>query len=182
MRIFFFIISLIFSLEIHSQSIEELDVKNGISIFKTGDDISKYYPNLELKNTKFNTNKTKYYNYIKKDINYLYGTDILNISLCFCENKLQNITYSIGLGIEEGEQFSDLEFNVLKQKLENLFGPYHRLKTINSKEETGSILIWDANIIRLELVRMKDNRDDFFGGYLLIQNKIIQRKCDQNDF
>jgi hypothetical protein len=182
MRMFFLFISLIYCLEIHSQSIKELDIKNGISIFKTGDDISKYYPNLNLDNTKFNTNKTKYYNFIKKDTNYLYGTDILNILLCFCENKLQNITYSFGFGIEEGEQFSDQEFNLLKQKLENLFGPYQKLQTINSKEETGSILIWDANIIRLELVRMKDYRDDFFGGYLLIQNKIIQRKCDQNDF
>lgn len=176
------LISIFLSFNGFGQLINNLDFKNGIAKFKTGDDISKYKNYLTPVTTRFNTSNLQVYKYTKGDVTHIYGVDINQINLFFCKNKLQMIQLELGLGVEKSAQFTESEFKLLKNKFINNFGVFQKEQSVNNEEDTGGILLWDASIIRLELIWLKNYQDQFYGGYILLKNKNIEHKCNLSDF
>lgn len=113
-KILLFIVFGLISISANCQSIENLDKKYGINIFKLGTPFSQYSSNCKYEMT--GKDGVKYY-YYKKPMNVkIFNFFADNILIGFYKGKLYTITIDIMFVNSEGDFFTILK------KLEALFG------------------------------------------------------------
>lgn len=83
------------TISLFSQSIEDLDTKNGFNQFKLGDLYTKWQSNLELTEFKYQDADTKLYFYTGNCCSSLFGFKIEGIFMTFHNNKLVDISIDL---------------------------------------------------------------------------------------
>ena len=170
----YLLFSYFFSIASFSQDIKNLDIYNGYKKLKFDMNISQI-ENIELNNL-YNNNSLSdeiYYDYIGNDLKYFGNIKIEKTTISFIKNRLSSIQIQFG---NPYSQFSDFQVESIKELLISNFG--NKYVNCQGKTDVLNCLIWDADNVRCELIRVKysnNNYQEFNNtyGYILYTNKLI---------
>ena len=166
-----------------SQSVDDLDVKNGFRNFKLGSSPlqNKNIEKREKQNATYPT--TEVYEYTGKDIESIFGVNVEKVSLLFFKNKLFSIRVSFGY---PGHPFELKEFNIIQTNLEETYGK-------NWEPLNGEFLlngcVWEGKNVTLELCRgdfdknkTEDLVENSIFGYMHVFDKKLMKEMYQSNF
>lgn len=133
--------SILFGIAAHSQTISDLDKKNGFKDFKMGDFYSKWKNDIRYKGTMKNGSNIKVYTYIGVCCRQAFSYDLDSIELGFLDGRL-TVIYLTTKQFQEAGYDTDRgiytrwngtkDFDKLKEALISYFGNY------DSVEEAGN--------------------------------------------
>ena len=168
-----------------SQTISDLDIKNGFRHFKLGSSPSqnKNIVKKDYQNSSFPD--VVVYSYNGADLKSILGVEIKSIGLSFFKDRLFSIRVTFG---DVGKSFEVHEFNKIQGFLEQAYGT----KWENISNDDGTIAngsIWNGKNVKLELVRVdstksKTNPKDYgyVGGYINVMDKKITQEMYKSNF
>ena len=125
------------SINSHSQNLENLDLKYGFNKFKLESSFQNYHEDLEYYTTL--DNGVKFYKYTKKDVNIFGFSDIQEIKLGFYKNKLYTIDISMGVLTFLN---NDGMYSTIFMKLVELFGYPNQTSPGDSEKGLEDINQW----------------------------------------
>ena len=185
MKYIYIIILILLTQTTFSQTINDLDIKNGFRNFKLG---SSPLQNKNIAKSNFQNPSfpgVVSYDYIGTDLSSIFGVKVESIELSFFKNKLFSITVSFG---EVGESFQLHEFNSIQAFLEGTYGT----KWVSPSNNEGIInngSIWDGKNVRLELLRLdysksktKPREYGFISGYIHVMSKSLMKEMYNSNF
>jgi hypothetical protein len=168
-----------------SQTINDLDIKNGFRNFKLGSsplqnkNIVKY----DFQSPSFPTVVSYIYN--GTDLKSIFGVEVESVELSFFKNKLFSIQISFG---DIGKPFELHEFNSIQGILEQVYGT----KWDNPSNDDGVIAngsIWDGKNVRLELIRVDFSKSKtnpkqygFVSGFISVTDKKLIQEMYKSNF
>lgn len=187
MNKFLSILFLIFFANAFSQSIQNLDLKNGFRQFKLGSSPTQI-KNIVPQENQFSQNpNVKTYDYVGNDIQYIVNVKIDKINLSFFKNKLFMISVSFG-NMESETDFTYVDYNNILKWLEQAYGK----NWVKAKNNDGVIVngaIWDGKKVRLELIRTDFSKSftnpknyGFVSGDLSVFDKNLNREMYSDEF
>jgi len=168
-----------------SQSINDLDIKNGFRHFKLGSSPSqnKNIVKNDYQNASFPD--VVVYNYYGTDLKSIFGVEIKSIKLSFFKSRLFSVSVTFG-GV--GKSFEMHEFNKIQGFLEQAYGT----KWENISNDDGTIAngsIWNGKNVKLELVRVDSTKSKtnpknygYVGGYINVMDKKITQEMYKSNF
>ena len=166
----------------YSQSLNDLDIKNGFRHFKFGTSPSQIKNIVKQANHTSQNSNVTYYNYVGSDIDYVFFVKVYEIQLGFFNNKLFSIRIDFG-NFEQKKDFSASEYNSLLSALENAYSTNWVKLTNNDKDVVFfNGVAWDAKNVCLELTRIKINYLGWIGGYILVFDKKLNNVVITSEF
>ncbi|RCU42313.1 hypothetical protein EIZ47_10225 [Chryseobacterium lacus] len=151
----------------YSQTLNQLNIKYGVSKFKLESSKSLYLSDLLYK---FGDN-VQYYSYIKGDIKEILGYDVKDIHLGYYNNKL----YYIGFVFEENFHHTDIVYN----KLKNLYGPE---TSYDSNYKSGPLdMKWSYQWHSAKVTLSYEERSDGTITVWMISN-ILEKMIHESEF
>lgn len=170
-----------------SQSVNDLDTKNGFRHFKLGSSPLQI-KNIVKQENQFSKNPNVIvYDYIGTDIDNIFNVDVDQITLSFFKNKLFSISIRFG-SFEQSKDFEVHEYNSILSALERTYST----DWVMPANDDGIILngaIWDAKKVRLELFRIDFSKSitnpkdyGFIGGYINVFDKKLSTEMYSSDF
>jgi hypothetical protein len=184
-KLLYLIAIFIYSLNLNSQSILNLDSNNGFKHLKFGMSLS------QIKHLKLNKEYTKsyesvkYYDYTGNDLNYIDGIQIDKIIVSFYKNKLYGIQLVFG---DIFKEFTDSQTEIVIDALKSSFG-YNYTNCLDSINMINC-LIWDGKKVRCEFIRFNESEKDgtrnpnfnYISGYILFQYKSLVNERKRESF
>ncbi|AZI40074.1 hypothetical protein [Epilithonimonas vandammei] len=187
MKNIFFLLIIISSNIFYGQSLNDLDIKNGFRHFKFGSTPSQIKNIVKQTNQSSQNPKVVSYEYIGEDITNIFNVKVDNIYLSFFNNKLFSVGVNFG-NMENVKNFEIYEFNNILTALENTYGT----KWVAPSNKDGVVLngaIWDANNVRLELVRIDFSKSytnpkdyGYISGYINVFDKKLMNAIHSSNF
>jgi len=174
----------LFSTLSFSQSVNDLDLKNGFRHFKLGSSSSQIQNIVKRESKVDNSLNVVSYDYVGNDIKTIFGVNVYGLSLSFFNNKLFSIRVSFG--DFDGNDFTSEEYERIKNTLQELYGSDWITPTKNKNVISGAI--WDGKKVCLELLRTNfntnktDPKDFFISGYMNVFDKKIMNEVYKNQF
>ncbi|ABQ07378.1 hypothetical protein [Flavobacterium johnsoniae] len=154
-----------------SQTLNDLDLKNGFRHFKFGSSPSLIKNIVKQENQAFQNPNVVVYDYVGTDINNIYNEKVESISLIFFKNKLFNICVNFG-------DFETSDFKRILYALEKTYGK----KWVEPTNKESIILngaIWAGKNVVLELFKM----DSLYnGGYINVYDIKLTNAMFSSDF
>lgn len=139
------------SLTAFSQSVNDLDTKNGYKDFKIGDSFEKYEGKLIFRDYLKNDSNTPTY-IVKQEFLYsdLFGYKIKAITLTFKANKLIMIDIWLKEIVPEGVvwSFNANDFTNITNKFKSLFGE-QKYGMFDDDQGTNMMMIWKGKKVEL---------------------------------
>lgn len=171
----------------YSQSVYDLDLKNGFRHIKLGSTPSQIKNIVKKKDQMAKFPNYIMYDYVGGDITYVAGIKVNSIDLSFFRNKLHSIGINFG-SADISKDFELYEFNSIFNWLEIIYGKeWHEAENSDGVIINGAI--WDGAKVRLELLRIdlsKSQSDpqegNIVGGYILVIDKKLNGELYLSDF
>lgn len=172
---------------IFSQSVLDLDIKNGFRHFKLGSS-----PN-QIKNIKKTSNQhsknpnVAEFLYVGDDIIYISNVKVGDIKLSFFKNKLFNIAIEFG-DLMQSKNFEEEDYMAILSSLERTYG-----KDWSILSDKDNVIIdgaqWVGKNATLELCRLdfsnskKFPKDyDFISGFIAVYDNKLSNEMYSTDF
>jgi len=168
-----------------SQTVNDLDVKNGFRNFKLGSSPlqNKNIVKSDFQNPSFPG--VVCYKYVGTDLESIFSVKVESIELSFFKNKLFGINVRFG---DVGKPFELHEFNSIRGFLEQTYGT----KWKNASDDDGVIIngsIWDGKNVKLELIRVDFSKSKtepqeygFVRGYISVIDKKLMLEVYKSNF
>ena len=168
----------------NGQTINDLDNKNGFRFFKFGSSSSQIKNIIKDKDQHSKNPKVISYTYNGSEIKTVANVEVEWISLTFFEDRLYNVGVHFGDG-KDKKEFSDRDYNFVKQALEYSYGKYSGKITMNDYDVIDG-LVWNGKKIRLDLKYVNFYKNDavnsFKRGYIVIYDKEISKLKYSSEF
>ena len=154
-----------------SQTLNDLDLKNGFRHFKLGSSPSLIKDIVKNENQLFEKPNVVVYEYVGNDINNLFNVKVEGIELHFFKNKLYMISVYF-------ENFELSDFDRILSALENTYGKKW-VKPSNIDDKTLNGAIWGGKNVVLELLKMNNL---YMGGYISVYDKKLSNAVYSSNF
>ncbi|WP_222616344.1 hypothetical protein, partial [Flavobacterium bernardetii] len=154
-----------------SQTLNDLDIKNGFRHFKFGSSPSLIKNIVKQENQASQNPNVVVYDYVGSDIDNIFNEKVESISLSFFKNKLFNIGVNFG-------DFESSDFERILSALEKTYGE----KWVKPTNKDGKILngaIWAGKNVVLELFKFDSL---YIGGYINVYDIKLTNAMFSSDF
>ena len=178
---------ILFSSLLFSQSVKNLDLKNGFRNFKFGSSPTQIKNIIKQDNQYSKNPRVTTYEYVGTDVQYVANIKVEKTTLDFFDNKLMMVGVSFG-NIDNQTDFTESDYNNVKIWLEQAYGK----NWFNAKNNEGNIqngVIWDGSKVRLELIRIDFSKslknpqeNGYISGYISVYDKNLNRQMFESDF